>query len=210
MRSESVGEVKNGNSVAGGKDSSGVFNVVVLNPNDNNFPYLVQQDLTGNWAAATKLPNLTNLSFSAVAAEEAANGELELILVDQRNGLPYLIRLVPSGPPALPALLTVTGQGLPTGKSYSPIATCIDRNGNLVVLLRDTIGEIVVVSQNSSNIWQYVGIFGFAQSLAPGSTYLSNGFAAGLGNDWLRVVGVASNTGPGGGDGWFWSTPPSE
>lgn len=140
--------------------------------------------------------------YSTVATGFGNGGSLQVILLGEKDSLPYLIYQTTGG--------TWYSRGRlpdPAGVKFSAIATGRGNGGSLQVLLlgaRDSL--LYLIYQTTSGTWYWAG------HLAAFSSTKFTGIAAGSGNqDYLQVIGLgASDHLPyliwqDGGGGWNWA-----
>ena len=126
--------------LAAGNDSSGLLDVIVLNPNDTNQPYLITQNSDGSWQRAVAMPNPSRRLYSAITATVSVTNQLLVLLLDGQprvghGGLPYVTQIVPGETLQAPDPITFSNGSLIKGFTYLSLATGGDTSSNILLVL---------------------------------------------------------------------------
>ena len=158
------------------EDSSGLLDVIVLNPNDTNQPYLITQNSDGSWQRAVAMPNPSRRLYSAITATVSVTNQLLVLLLDGQprvghGGLPYVTQIVPGETLQAPDPITFSNGSLIKGFTYLSLATGGDTSSNILLVLLINFHDYLTppsegqtydnvagcVSQSPDGDWQILG-----------------------------------------------------
>ena len=200
--------------LAAGNDSSGLLDVIVLNPNDTNQPYLITQNSDGSWQRAVAMPNPSRRLYSAITATVSVTNQLLVLLLDGQprvghGGLPYVTQIVPGETLQAPDPITFSNGSLIKGFTYLSLATGGDTSSNILLVLLinfhdyltppsegQTYDNVTVLSQSPDGDWQILGnlsdLTGLNESTWGITKYTGSMLYAasttGVGNGLLHIV----------------------